>query len=70
MEDTVKFYDVSYKVNVRGNGEKYIIVNGEDITVENDGKNRYVMMYGNKYNEQTGGRTRNRRKRRSRKYKK
>jgi len=51
---------------------KYISVDGMDkIYVEKDDGGEYVMYGINKYYlKQVGGRTRNRRKRRSRKYKK
>lgn len=65
---SVNLFQVEYPIKTE-NGTNYIIVGEDKIYLERDTQGRYVMMNENKY--YVGGRTRrNRRKRRTRKYKK
>ena len=65
---SVNLFQVEYPIK-KDNEKNYINVGTEKIYLEDDTQGRYIMMHGNKY--YVGGRTRrNRRKRRTRKYKK
>ena len=65
---SVNLFQVDYPIE-KDNENSSITVGEEKIYLNHDTQGRYVMMNGNKY--YVGGRTRrNRRKRRTRKYKK